>query len=174
MIQLGKFNTVQLTKRILAISFCLFQIAAARGLFAQSAGSNSVEVKTLNSEAGAASLYILNFTLSDTLHPNAVLEVNFPAGFDLSKVNLAGSASINGGFNVSVQGQTIKVSRKGKGGLKYPGDKVDVIFSIVKNPAAAESSHLIKLKIDQKRKNVSSKELLGTLLISGKKSVTER
>ena len=174
MIQFGKFNTVKLTKTIVAISFCVFQSAATQGLFAQSAVNNSVVVKTLNSVAGAASLYTLNFTLSDTLHPNAVVEVKFPPGFDLSKVNLAGSASINGGFKVSVQGQTIKVSRKGKGTLKYPGDKVDVIFSIVKNPAAAESAHLIKLKINQKRKNVSSKELLGTLLILGKKSVTER
>jgi len=174
MIQLGKFSTVQLTKRILTISFCLFQSAATQGLFAQSAVNNSVDVQALNTEAEAASLYTLNFTLPDTLQPDAVLEVIFPNGFDLSRVNLAGSATINGGFKVSVEGQTIKVSRKGKGVLKYPGDKVDVIFSIVKNPAAAESSHLIKLKIDQKRKNVSSKELLGTLLISGKKSVTER
>ena len=169
MIQLGKFSTVQLTKRILAISFCLFQSAATQGLFAQSAVNNSVEVKTLNSEAGAASLYTLNFTLSDTLHPNAVLEVKFSPGFDLTKVNLAGSATINGGFNVSVQGQTIKVSRKGKGGLKYPGDKVDLKFSTVVNSSESDTEHLIIVNLKKAEGGNPQRELRGLFAVSKKK-----
>ncbi len=169
MIQLGKFSTVQLTKRILAISFCIFQSVTPQGLFAQSAANNSVEVKTLNSEAGASSLYTLNFTLSDTLHPKAVLEIKFPAGFDLSKVNLAGSASINGGFKVSVQGQTIKLSRKGKGALKYPGDKVDLKFSTVVNSSRSDNEHLIIVNLKKVDGNSPPRELRGLFAVSRKK-----
>ena len=169
MIQLGKFNTVQFTKMILAISFCLFQSAAMQGLFAQPAVNNSVEVKTLNSEAGAASLYTLNFTLPDTLHPSAVLEVKFPPGFDLTKVNLAGSATINGGFKVSVQGQTIKASRKGKGALKYPGDKVDLKFSTVVNSSKSDTEHLIIVNLKKAEGDNPPRELRGLFAISEKK-----
>ena len=169
MIQLGKFSTVQLTKRILTISFCLFQSAATQGLFAQSAVNNSVDVQALNTEAEAASLYTLNFTLPDTLQPDAVLEVIFPNGFDLSRVNLAGSATINGGFKVSVQGQTIKVSRKGKGVLKYPGDKVDLKFSTVVNSSRSDNEHLIIVNVKKVDGNSPPRELRGHFAVSEKK-----
>ena len=169
MIQLEKFNTVKLTKTILVISFCIFQNLVTQGLFAQPAVNNSVEVKTLNSEAGAASLYTLNFTLPDTLRPNAVLEVKFPPGFDLTKVNLAGSASINGGFKVSVQGQTIKVSRKGKGSLKYPGDKVDLKFSTVVNSSKSDDKHLVIVNLKKADGGNPPRELRGLFTVSEKK-----
>ena len=169
MIQLGKFSTVQLTKRILTISFCLFQSAATQGLFAQSAVNNSVDVQALNTEAEAASLYTLNFTLPDTLQPDAVLEVIFPNGFDLSRVNLAGSATINGGFKVSVQGQTIKVSRKGKGSLKYPGDKVELKFSTVVNSSRSDTGYLIIVNLKKADVNSPPRELRGHFAVSRKK-----
>jgi len=169
MVQLEKFNTVKVTNTILAISFCVFQSVVPQGLFAQPAVNNSVEVKTLNPEAGAASLYTLNFTLPDTLHPDAVLEIKFPSGFDLTKVNLAGSATINGGFKVSVQGQTIKVSRKGKGGLKYPGDKVDLKFSTVVNSSESDTEHLIIVNLKKAEGGNPQRELRGLFAVSKKK-----
>ena len=155
------------------ICFGLITLNFPSLLFSQSR-ADSIRVRALNNQASAATLYSLDFTLSDTLYPDSVIEVAFPAGFDLSKVDIAGSKTINGGLDVEVRGQTVYLKRKGRGSVKNPGDKVDLKFSIVKNPATAESSYLIKLKLDQKRKNVSAKELLGTFLISGKKSVIER
>ncbi len=169
MIQSEIFSTVELKKKVLLLSLCLFQIVAARGLFAQSVPGNSVEVITLNSEAGAGSLYTLNFTLPDTLQPNAVLEIEFPPGFDLSKVNLAGSTSINGGFKVSVQGQTIKVSRKGKGGVKYPGDKVDLKFSTVINSSNSDDQYPILVNLKKADGNSPPRELRGLFAVSRKK-----
>ena len=169
MVQLEKFNTVKFTKTILAISFCVFQSVVTQGLFAQPAINNSVEVKTLNPEAGAASLYTLNFTLPDTLHPDAVLEVKFPSGFDLTKVNLAGSATINGGFKVSVQGQTIRVSRKGRGSLKYPGDKIELKFSTVVNSSRSDNGHLIIVNLKKADGNSPPRELRGLFAVSEKK-----
>lgn len=169
MIQSGEFSTSRLRKIILAITFCLLQIVTTQEIFAQSQGSNSVEIKSLNSEAGAASLYTLNFTLSDTLHANAVFEVKFPTGFDLSKVNLAGSDSINGGFNVSVQGQTIKVSRKGKGSIKYLGDKVDLKFSTIVNSSNSDNQHLIIVNLKKSDGGDPQRELRGSFAVSRKK-----
>jgi hypothetical protein len=146
----------------------LLLVAPASGLLAQ-ASSDSVAVKALNPEAGAASLYALNFTLADSLYPDAEFEVTFPAGFDVSKVTIAGSKAINGGFAVKVEGQKVRVTRKGEGAVKLPGEKVDVMFAVVTNPANPETSHKINVAIKKSQEAARVKELNGSILITSKK-----
>lgn len=146
----------------------LVVLALAPRLFAQTK-QDSVEVKALNSQAGAASLYSLDFTLADTLYPDAEFEVVFPAGFDVSKVTIAGSKAINGGFDVKVEGQKVLVQRKGRGSIKLPGEKVDVKFSTVTNPANPDSNHKINVTIKKSRQTTRTKELHGSILITAEK-----
>lgn len=154
--------------RVLWIAILVSIIMPSSGF---SLPADTVEVKPLNTQPGAASLYILNFSLSDTLPSDAIIEVSFPEGFDLSKVGIAGSSTINGGFSVSVAGQNVYVKRKGKGSIKLPGDRVDVKFSTVVNPPDSDSNHLILVRIKKKNENKPTEELKGFLAISGKKSL---
>ncbi|HEX9654281.1 MAG TPA: hypothetical protein VGA99_11270 [bacterium] len=131
--------------------------------------TDSVEVKALNTQASAASLYTLNFTLADTLYPDAGFEISFPPGFDVSKVTIAGSKAINGGFEVKVEGQKVLVTRKGRGAVKLPGEKVDVMFSTVTNPANPESNHKINVTIKKSQQATRTKELRGSVLITAEK-----
>lgn len=147
---------------ISALFFCMADLSA------QPAKTDAVEVKALDSQAGAASLFTLNFTLSDTLQPDAVIEVKFPNGFDLSRVNLAGSATINGGFKVSVQGQSLKISRKGKGAVKYPGEKVDLKFSTVVNSSNTTENYLITVNLKKRNVDIPLRELKGSFTVSRK------
>jgi len=130
---------------------------------------DSVAVNALNAQAGAASLYSLDFTLSDTLYPDAEFEVAFPTGFDVSKVTIAGSKAINGGFDVKVARQKVLVQRKGRGAIKLPGEKVDVKFSTVTNPANPDSNHKINVTIKKSRQTTRTKELHGSILITAEK-----
>jgi hypothetical protein len=142
-------------------------------LFSTSLGAqtsaDSVRVNALNSEAGATSLYTLEFTLADTLYPDAEVEVVFPPGFDVSKVTIAGSKAVNGGFEVNVAGQTVTVKRKGTGAVKLPGEKVDVMFAVVTNPPNPDSNHKINATIKRTQNTARTKQLNGSILISAKK-----
>ncbi|MFQ5638327.1 MAG: hypothetical protein ACE5IR_10085 [bacterium] len=151
----------------------LFLLNYTSSLFGLSL-ADSLRVQALNNQVNAATLYALDFTLADTLFSESIIEVVFPTGFDLSRVTLAGSKTINGGFDVDVREQTVYLKRKGRGRMNIPGEKVDVKLAIVKNPPTVQSKRYVQLKINQKGKRFSSKGLLGSLLISRKKSVIEK
>lgn len=154
--------------RALSIYSFILSLFLVSLLLAQ-APADSLQVKALNPEAGAASLYTLEFNLADTLYPDAQFEVAFPAGFDVSKVTIAGSKAINGGFAVKVEGQKVLVTRKGEGAVKLPGEKVDVMFAVITNPADPETNHQIHVSLKKSQEATRTKELNGSILITAKK-----
>lgn len=150
---------------------CLLLLFAPSLLLAQ---ADSLRVTALNPVAGEASLYTLEFTLSDTLHQDAEFEVTFPAGFDLSRVTIAGSKAVNGGFSVEVDGQTVLVKRKGRGAVKLPGERVDVMFSTVTNPGTPQTEQEIRVDIRSKSTSNTFKEFNGTIAITEEKAGNEQ
>lgn len=160
----AKFKTFLLPDCLFVVCLCVF----SSPLNAQPLKGNSIEIRPLRADAGASTLYTLSFQLAETLDADAVIEVQFPTGFDLSKVNLAGSSTIDGGFLVSVNGQTITARRKGKGQPKNPGEQVDLKFSTVKNSTNPNDDHLITVTLKKKNTNIPVRELKGTFVLSRK------
>lgn len=103
---------------------------------------NSITVSLANSNLGATSIYSLEFDLPDSLTSSGALSVLFPKEFDLSNVNIAASSRIKGGLSTIVKEQEVIIIRKGEGGLKLPGERVDLILSAVKNPSAVGTRSL--------------------------------
>ncbi|RKY90591.1 hypothetical protein DRQ15_07065 [candidate division KSB1 bacterium] len=64
----------------------------------------------------------------------------------MSRVKLAGSSTINGGFKVSVDGQRVAIKRSGLGRPILPGENVEVKFANVRNPVA-EGEYVITVEI---------------------------
>ena len=95
---------------------------------------SNVRLIALNPQAEANSIYQLSFITADTLQSEAVFEIVFPGTIDISRVKIAGSATINGGFSVSVSSDTVIVKRSGRGTVITQGQDVSVEIATVKNP----------------------------------------
>jgi hypothetical protein len=125
----------------------------------------ALQVQAMNPRVSATSLYILTFTLSDTVYPNGSFELAFPAGFDLSKVAIAGSDAINGGLRVAVDAQKLNISRTGEGSVKNPGEKLDLKFSTVTNPAES-TAHEITMTVKMSETRSATTDFRGTVTIT--------
>ena len=133
-------------KNVIRIALAIGCIFCFSSLSASGATIDSLSVKPVNPEAEAITIYEVSFVLSDTLSSDAVIMVTFPDGFDLSRVKLAGSSTINGGFKVSVDGQRAAIKRSGLGRPILPGENVEVKFANVRNPVA-EGEYVITVEI---------------------------
>ena len=133
-------------KNVIRIALAIVCIFCFSSLSASGATIDSLSVKPVNPEAEAITIYEVSFVLSDTLPSDAVIMVTFPDGFDLSRVKLAGSSTINGGFKVSVDGQRVAIKRSGLGRPILPGESVEVKFANVRNPVA-EGEYVITVEI---------------------------
>ena len=102
----------------------------SRSLWAQ----NMLTIQPVFKEAGIAAIYEINFTVSQAIPADAQFVIHFPTEFDLTKVNMAGSATINGGFITKVQGSDVTLTRSGLGDVVTAGQPVKLQFATVKNP----------------------------------------
>lgn len=127
--------------------FFIFVIVLAFVLKVAAQEIDSVWVTPLNSKIGTYTLYELTFTSPDTIGQNARFSLTFPPEFDLSMVSLAGSNTMNGGFSVTVKDSIIEIGRKGEGKPAYPGNKLNLLFSVVKNPDKADNNYLVLFRI---------------------------
>jgi|GEM_PF-3747804 hypothetical protein len=93
-------------------------------------------LEPLVNKAGSGTLFTFEIQAPVPVPGNAVFELTFPAGFDLSRVTLAGSSVMKGGFRVDVAGQTVRIRRTGEGPAVAAGRRIDLKFSLVKNPPA--------------------------------------
>ncbi|MBN2008657.1 hypothetical protein JW960_04835 [candidate division KSB1 bacterium] len=108
---------------------------------------DTVQITPESTEAGQSSIYQIQFSLEQEILPNAAIIVNFPAAFDLSGVLIAGSATINGGFQVTVNGTTVTIKRSGLGKTIKANQKVDVRFANVKNPTTPAASYAVQVQV---------------------------
>ncbi|MBN1352568.1 hypothetical protein JXJ21_24475 [candidate division KSB1 bacterium] len=137
------------------IMFALLSFLQANFVRAQ----ERVELKAIFPNADALSIYEIEFSLNDTLKATSEFKVTFPEAFDLSKVKIAGSSTINGGFSVKVAESTVILKRSGRGTDVLPGNTVDVKFANVKNPATPDATHKIKIEILNPNRRTIEKEL---------------
>ncbi|MFQ5864705.1 MAG: hypothetical protein ACE5IW_05690 [bacterium] len=111
---------------------------------------DSVKVIPLNPVVGAISIYQISFVTSDTLFPHGQIFVTFPENFDLSRVKIANSININGGFKVSVNGNKLVLSRTGLGRSIMPNERVEVKFANIKNPSESDKQFTVEVEFQNK------------------------
>jgi len=130
---------------VLLVSFLIFFSLFTFDIY--SLPQDSIKVIAKSPEAEAASIYQIEFRLSKPLSPKGVIQIKFPKGFDLSNLQVAGSSTINGGFDLKVEDQTVILKRSGLGRLIKANEKADVKFAIVKNPSTPEKEYELEIEI---------------------------
>ncbi len=127
--------------------------------------ADTIEVIARHPESGKSSIYQLNFVLSKSIPPKAIIRVTFPDEFDLSDLMIAGSTTINGGVDLNVEGQVVTMRRSGLGRKIPANEKVDVKFAIVKNPEQPAENYKIIIEIlDNGEKTILTQEKLQKIL----------
>ena len=98
-----------------------------------------------NTQAGATTNYTFQFSYGagDTLFPDSQVDIEFPAGFNVSGVLIASSPDINGGFSVNPTGQIIEITRDATGDTLAPSS-YEISFGIVTNPTTVVSAQNVK------------------------------
>lgn len=130
---------------VFVIPLLLFPLTAA--IRPTRAASDTLRVRAIQPEASAISIYEVSFTLSQPLPADGSLILTFPQPFDLSRVVMAGSSTINGGFHVAVEGQRVILKRSGLGRVIPANTKVDVKFANVKNPLEAREDYAVRVEV---------------------------
>jgi hypothetical protein len=108
---------------------------------------DSLAVQALRAEPGKASIYKITFVTTDTLAADAEIVVTFPPAFDLSKLEIAGSSDINGGFKLERKDREVRLRRSGLGDKVPPGKKVSVQLGMVVNPASLAGLHEVGVQL---------------------------
>lgn len=121
--------------------------------------ADSIIVNAIHSEIKATSIYEIDFSIGQEISPKAVIVVTFPENFDLSGVLIAGSTTMNGGFELSVEKTKVILKRSGLGRTIKPNEKVDVKFANIRNPAKPADNYKIKVEIkDDNNRTIIEKE----------------
>ena len=115
--------------------------------------ADTVEVIARHPESGERSTYQITFQVSKPIPANAVLRITFPDEFDLSDLMIAGSITINGGFDLQVNNQVVTIKRSGLGREIPANEKVDVKFAIIKNPELPSDNYKIVVEILDAKEN---------------------
>ena len=135
------FGTGKFIFLVTVFSF-LISFNAVKGIAA-----DSIIVKAKHSDVEASSIYEIYFSIAQEIPQKAVIVVTFPENFDLAGVIIAGSTTINGGFEVTVDGSKVLLKRSGLGRIIKPYEKVDVKFANVKNPSEPADDYKIKVEL---------------------------
>ena len=145
--------------KFLKVFLILFLLSCTMANVSFALPADTIKVVARHPEAEAASLYQINFRVAKTISPQAVIQVRFPSEFDLSDLSIAGSSTINGGFELEVKNQLLILTRSGLGREITPNEKVDVKFAIVKNPAKANENYSIEIEIfNDKKESILKKQ----------------
>lgn len=127
--------------------------------------ADTIEVIAKHPESGESSIYQINFVVSKPIPPKALIQVTFPNGFDLSNLMIAGSTTINGGFELKVNKQVVTMKRSGLGREVHANERGDVKFAIVQNPNQPADNYKIVIEIlDNEEKSILRKETLQKII----------
>ncbi len=123
----------------------IFVLVLAVPAFAQ----QDVRLTALNAREGKPALYELSLTLTDSLQPDASLELVIPQQLDFSRVKVVGSPSIPGGFKHEKKDSVLVLRRTGLGPVIPAGKKVKIIFGPVATPKQFNQNPVVRIRIVQ-------------------------
>ncbi|NUO83212.1 hypothetical protein HUU05_24330 [candidate division KSB1 bacterium] len=115
--------------------------------WAQSEKQTELRIHALHAEPGRPSVYEVAFTATEKLAPEAEFSFEFPAEFDLTQLQIAGSPDINGGFTLKRDKQKVLVQRSGLGQSIAAGTFVRLRLGAIGNPKIGESSNAIVVQM---------------------------
>jgi len=157
-------NTVRASKYAFSLAILVGLILFA-GNSVSALPADSVEVIARHPESGERSTYQINFQISKPIPAKTIIRVTFPDEFDLSDLIIAGSTTINGGFDLSINRQIVTIKRSGLGREIPANEKVDLKFAIVKNPAQPSDDYKIVIELlDKDEINILKKESVQKIL----------
>ena len=164
-------NTFRESKYALSLAILVGLILFA-GNSVSALPADTVEVIARHPESGDRSTYQINFEISKPIPAKAIIRITFPDEFDLSDLIIAGSTTINGGFDLSVKNQVVTMKRSGLGKEIPANNKVDVKFAIVKNPDQPADNYKILIEIlDNGELNILKRETSQKILPAKEKSL---
>lgn len=135
-----------LKQNLLLLKHALY--CGAFALFITNAASaQEFSMKALSAEPSKPSVYESTFTTTSALSPEAEFVFDFPAEFDLSQLQIAGSPEINGGFTLMRDKQKVLVKRSGLGRSVAPGTLVRLRLGAIVNPKSFSSSGEVALQV---------------------------
>ncbi|MCG3155434.1 MAG: hypothetical protein DKINENOH_02040 [bacterium] len=114
---------------------------------AQVKSQPAFHLRALQAAAGQPSVYELSFTAAVPLTPAAEFVLEFPAGFDLSKAQIAGSEQLPGGFTVASERQKLRLTRAGRGPSVAAGTAITLRVSAIVNPSDLAAVPPVRLQI---------------------------
>ncbi|HDP97717.1 MAG TPA: hypothetical protein ENN22_00830 [bacterium] len=115
--------------------------------FSQAEPADTIKIVAKDQQVLAPSIYQVEFVLNKAISSKAVIRVTIPDEFDISELQVAGSNTINGGFDFKIESRTLVLERSGLGREIPPNEKVDVKFAIVKNPEAAGDNYSFDIEV---------------------------
>ena len=120
----------------------LLLLFATNATFAQ-----EFKMKALAAEFAKPSVYEIALTTASALEPDAEFVLDFPAEFDLSQLQIAGSPDMTGGFTLTRDKQKVMVKRSGFGQRVASGTAVRLRLGAIINPKNFESSSEVTLQV---------------------------
>jgi len=122
-----------------------------------SSAQEKMTIKALRAAPRLASLYEISFVTSEALAVDAEIRISFPVSYDLSTLEIAGSATINGGLTLTRDGQRVIVKRTGLGTVVPRGQKVGLQLGVIKNPATFAIVEPVRIEILHSQKTTTAK-----------------
>ncbi len=140
------FETLTRFETKFKVQVALLIVLSGFFLSANARAQNSVTFFPKDSSKNALTIYVLKFSLEKALPSDAAFRFLFSDGFDLSHVEIAGSSTINGGFEIEVKGQEVLISRTGLGDEIPAKKKAALKFALVINPDKAQENYPLDIE----------------------------
>lgn len=135
---------LRLKKLSLLLALALLPASTAR---AQASAWEQFQIRALFAEPGRPSVYEIAFTTQEALPAEAEFNFEFPAVFDLTQLQIAGSPDINGGFALQREGQKVWVKRSGLGQSVAAGTLVRIRLGAIVNPQKLASDAAVTVQM---------------------------
>jgi hypothetical protein len=117
----------------------------------------SMAIKALRAAPRQTSIYELSFSTNEALAVDAEIRLTFPAAYDLSGLEIAGSTTINGGLTLTRDGQRVVVKRTGLGTVVPRGQKVGLQLGLIKNPSNFATAEQVRVEVLHSKKATAAK-----------------
>jgi hypothetical protein len=135
-------------------NFCsLAAIFLATAVLAQ----EPMAIKALRAAPRQASIYEISFSTTEALAVDAEIRVVFPAAYDLSGLEIAGSTTINGGLTMTRDGQRVVVKRTGLGTVVPSGQRVSLQLGLIRNPSSFAAAEQVRVEVLHSKKATAAK-----------------
>jgi hypothetical protein len=105
--------------------------------------AQSMQITTALYHPRIATIYDFVISINEEVPSKSQILLIFPSQFDLSKVSVADSRTLDGGLEVSVKQDTVEIKRSGRGKNIDANTPIDLKIGLIVNPADMQEEYLI-------------------------------